>query len=334
MDAVKRSVFISFSSQDRKVTETIGAALESRGYPCWISSRDIGPGENYQIAIVHAINAAKVLLLIFSSNTNTSDEIKKELALASRRRLVVIPVRIEDVVPDEGFSYELATRQWIDLFGDWEKAMGQLADQIGTLVPAQPHLSAAAGDVASPFLPRTDTTAAKPFALPSPKILALAAAGLVLAAALFYFADQRLSRHDTDESAAVPVPAVPQPGAGVPVPAVPQPGAVDATMPASDLMKCFVADPRKAIEGCTEALSKPGLSATARANYLKFRGSAYGRSLDYDRALADYDSAIAIDPSDPVAFFLRAAVRRVKGDGAGADADLTHAKALGYTTPH
>src|SRR6185312_6942489 len=48
-------VFISHSSRDRKIAQTIAAALEHRGFRCWISSRDIGPGENFQEAIVRAI---------------------------------------------------------------------------------------------------------------------------------------------------------------------------------------------------------------------------------------------------------------------------------------
>ena len=38
-----------------------------------------------------------------------------------------MPVRIEDVAPKGAFAYELATRQWIDLFGDWDQAIQRLA---------------------------------------------------------------------------------------------------------------------------------------------------------------------------------------------------------------
>ena len=78
-------VFISYSSKDQNVAETIYQALEARrGQQCWIASRDVRPGENYQEAIVRALRSAKVMLLIFTSNANNSDEIKKELVLAGR----------------------------------------------------------------------------------------------------------------------------------------------------------------------------------------------------------------------------------------------------------
>src|SRR5262249_32126803 len=126
-------IFISHSTEDRKITETLREALEDRGFSCWISSRDIAPGENFQVAIVQAIRAAKVMILVFSGNSNNSDEIKKEVVLAGQSRLIVIPVRLEDVAPDEAFTYEMSTRQWIDLFDDWERAVHRLSLQLSSI---------------------------------------------------------------------------------------------------------------------------------------------------------------------------------------------------------
>ena len=124
------SIFISFASQDRKVANTLCKALEGRGFKCWIASRDIAPGENFQIAIVRAIRNAKMMLLVFTANSNASDEMSKELALASQQKLIVVPLRIDDVRPNDAFEYEFATRQWIDFFADWETAIEQLAQRI------------------------------------------------------------------------------------------------------------------------------------------------------------------------------------------------------------
>jgi hypothetical protein len=133
-----KHVFISFASKDRQIATTICDALEHRGIGCWISSRDIQPGANFQIEIVHAIRAAKVVILVFSGNANNSDEIKKEIVLAGQNHLVVIPVRVEDVTPDDAFAYEFATRQWVDLFDDWEHSMQRLVDQFATVAAVQP----------------------------------------------------------------------------------------------------------------------------------------------------------------------------------------------------
>ncbi|HLK23278.1 MAG TPA: TIR domain-containing protein [Caulobacteraceae bacterium] len=131
------AVFLSHASKDRKVAETICQAVESRGVQCWMSNRDVHPGENFQEAIVRAIRAAKVMLFVFSANSNNSDEVKKEIALAGANKLFVVPLRVEDVAPNEALLYELATRQWIDLFNDWESSLDQVMAQIKALTAMQ-----------------------------------------------------------------------------------------------------------------------------------------------------------------------------------------------------
>jgi formylglycine-generating enzyme required for sulfatase activity len=126
-------VFISHSSRDVKVARDICDAIERRGMPCWISGRDVGPGENFGDAIVDAIERAKVMVLVFSANANNSDEIKKEIALASQHRVAVIPVRVEDITPSNAFRYELATRQWIDMFLNWDESLKRLTDKIASI---------------------------------------------------------------------------------------------------------------------------------------------------------------------------------------------------------
>ena len=129
------TIFISHSSKDHAVAQTICAALESRGLTCWIASRDVGAGDNFQESIVTAIRSAKVMVLVFSENANNSTEIKKELALASQNKVAVIPARVEDVVPAAALAYELATRQWINLFNDWESEIETLCERIKQIVP-------------------------------------------------------------------------------------------------------------------------------------------------------------------------------------------------------
>lgn len=123
-------VFISFSSRDQAKAIDLCELLESDGLHCWISVRDVRPGQNYQAAIVQAITSAKVMVLVFSEAANRSEEISKELSLASASKIPVIPFRIEDVLPDGAFRYELATRQWIDAFRNWNAAVGALARAI------------------------------------------------------------------------------------------------------------------------------------------------------------------------------------------------------------
>ena len=151
-------IFVSYSSKDIKIALRICAALEAKGLVCWIAGRDINPGENFGDAIVSAIRAAKLMLLVFTENANNSDEIKKELVLAGHHRLTVIPVRVEDVVPGGAFAYELATRQWIDLFEDWDREIERLGEWIRrtlAVTPDTPPATAASGIAVDEQLART-----------------------------------------------------------------------------------------------------------------------------------------------------------------------------------
>jgi tetratricopeptide (TPR) repeat protein len=137
-------VFISFATANRKQALSVCEAIERRGLNCWLSSRDVEPGENYQEAIVHSIRNARSMVLVFSEAANKSDEIKKELSLASRYRVPVIALRIEDVEPTEAFAYELSTRQWIDAFEGWDRSIDSLVDRIAQTRGGEPAAITAA----------------------------------------------------------------------------------------------------------------------------------------------------------------------------------------------
>lgn len=166
-------IFVSHSSKDHKLAMAISTALERRGLRCWISSRDIGAGQNFQEAIVSAIREARAMVLVFSRNANDSDEIKKELALASEYGIIVIPVRAEDVVPTGAFKYELATRQWVDLFENWEQSIERLVEQVKRIN--------APGSPAVPSPPSAVTVAKRRPAIPMATLVAGAVVLVVVA---------------------------------------------------------------------------------------------------------------------------------------------------------
>jgi hypothetical protein len=168
-----RPVFISYATSDRKRALSVCKAIERRGTMCWISTRDVAPGENYQEAIVRSIRNGRAMVLVFSEAANNSDEIKKELSLASRYHVPVIALRIEDVEPSEAFAYELSTRQWIDAFEGWDKSIDSLVGRIGQLSGAEP-VTAPAGKSA----PRRATLSSR-----RPMAIAAAAGLLLLMAA-------------------------------------------------------------------------------------------------------------------------------------------------------
>lgn len=127
-------VFVSFKSEDKEIAEKICDDLGAKNVSCWISSRGIRGGQNYQEEIVKALLGSSVMVLVFSSAADKSDEIAKELSLASKYKKFVIPVRIEDFKPGIKYEYEMATRQYIDLFDNWEKKIDQLSTDIKSMM--------------------------------------------------------------------------------------------------------------------------------------------------------------------------------------------------------
>lgn len=122
----KHDVFICFSSKDESKAREVVSFLESHGVNCWISSRNVEPGHNYQDSIVRALESAKAIVFLFSENSAKSNEIKKELSLGASDNIPVIPLRLSAIAPSGALRYELATRQWIDAFGGSDDAFGRL----------------------------------------------------------------------------------------------------------------------------------------------------------------------------------------------------------------
>jgi hypothetical protein len=126
----EKHIFISFSSKDAKRAFSVCEDLENRDLKCWISSRDVRPGHNYQQEIIDALKSATHLLLIFSANANSSGEIARELSLASKEGIPIVPLRVEEILPSNAMEYTLATSQWVDAFEDWNRAMELVAAEL------------------------------------------------------------------------------------------------------------------------------------------------------------------------------------------------------------
>ncbi|MBN2878424.1 MAG: TIR domain-containing protein [Clostridia bacterium] len=110
-------VFISYSHKDKDLGDAICHYLESDSIKCWMAPRDIVPGEKWAKSIAGAIPKAKVLLLVFSSHSNVSDQVLREVELAISNGKIIVPVRVEDIKPTGEMEYYLSTVHWIEIIG-------------------------------------------------------------------------------------------------------------------------------------------------------------------------------------------------------------------------
>jgi len=107
-------VFLSHSAQNREVADAVCAALEKAAIRCWVAPRDVRPGRSFPGEITRAIQKSKVMLLIFSSHSNNSEQVLREVQLATDSRLPIIRFRIEDVALTDDLRYFLSTPHWLD----------------------------------------------------------------------------------------------------------------------------------------------------------------------------------------------------------------------------
>lgn len=105
-------VFISYSSKDKLFADAICSTLEQNNIRCWIAPRDILPGFDYGSSIVSGVKVSKYMLLIFSTHSNESAHVKREVELAVNYGVTVIPFRIEDVKPSSTMEYFLSGTHW------------------------------------------------------------------------------------------------------------------------------------------------------------------------------------------------------------------------------
>ena len=89
-------VFISYSSKNKNIADAVVSEFEQHGIRCWYAPRDIRPGEEWVTAITGALEKAKVLVLIFTDESNSSRQVMNEVAVAFNAGLTIVPFRLSD----------------------------------------------------------------------------------------------------------------------------------------------------------------------------------------------------------------------------------------------
>lgn len=134
-------VFISHSTQDANAASAIKHHLQSSGLRCWKAPDDIYPGESWPSAISRALATCRIMVLVWSRNSLASKEVAKELTIAMRNGLSVIPFRIEDVRATGEWDYHLANTHWMDAFpGKLDAFVAELATRIHGLLNSKSAL--------------------------------------------------------------------------------------------------------------------------------------------------------------------------------------------------
>ena len=124
-------VFLSYSSKDKPIADAVCGTLEGKKIRCWIAPRDVLPGVPYGEALVEAIEASRVMVLVFSSSANKSPQVMREVERAVSKGMPLIPLRIEQVPPSKSLEYFISAPHWLDaLTPPLEKHLQSLSETV------------------------------------------------------------------------------------------------------------------------------------------------------------------------------------------------------------
>lgn len=151
-------VFVSYSQPDHDCALALVARLEGSGISVWVAPRDIAPASDWAEEIIDAIGGARLMVLVFSSHTNASPQVRREIERAVHKNVPVLPFRIEDVLPSKSLEYFLSSQHWLDAFPP----------------PVEPHLlrltTTVAALLAAPATAGAAAAAARPVTQPLPPV--------------------------------------------------------------------------------------------------------------------------------------------------------------------
>jgi len=185
-------VFICYSSKDRMAADTICATLEANKIRCWMAPRDILPGMDYGDAILEAIKQCRLMVLVFSSGSNTSEHVKNEVETAVSNEKPIIPIRVENALPSGSLALHLSRRQWLDaITPPLKKHLKKLAENIKGLLSlpeeAWEKYAEAAEPPSKPALRFYPQEKAKRLVRPLFLVFLLLVAGALALAGYWYF---------------------------------------------------------------------------------------------------------------------------------------------------
>ena len=108
-------IFISYSRRDLEAVDSIVEKIEATGMGVWIDREDIKPGKTWRVQIVEAIATCDAFVLMLSSNSAASDNVRREIDLAQDAGRAVFIMKLDPVKLPAEMLYQLVGLQHIEL---------------------------------------------------------------------------------------------------------------------------------------------------------------------------------------------------------------------------
>ncbi len=106
-------VFISYSSKNEAFALSLYDECLNFSLDVWFAPKSIQIGESYASTIHKAIKNCNVFILILSTHSVKSEQVKREVGLAVKFEKKIFPIKIDDCEINEDFEYFLEGVQYI-----------------------------------------------------------------------------------------------------------------------------------------------------------------------------------------------------------------------------
>lgn len=123
-----REVFLSHSSNNSEIAESISETLIRHGVPVWYSPQNIVPAQQWHDEIGKALKRCDWFMILLSEDSIASQWVKRELTYALTHNQYydsIMPVIIENCDYEE-LSWTLCSFQMIDFTPDRQHAYRQI----------------------------------------------------------------------------------------------------------------------------------------------------------------------------------------------------------------
>ena len=183
-------VFVSYARVDRERVMKLVERMRSADVGVWIDEGGIHGASLWGQEIVDAIESSKVMVLMLSDASISSDNVVKELSIASEDKKPILPVYLHQAEIPKSMRYQLAGIQHIEYFkGNEDAAFRSMCAALSRLGVSNVREGDDSPEAAAPVTPHRPEPAAKPSAGAQngkwiTALLGLAVVGLLLALVL------------------------------------------------------------------------------------------------------------------------------------------------------
>lgn len=121
-------LFISYSSKDKELADSIQTKLTERGVPCWMAPASISPGSDYARDIPVALKNCSAFLLILTDKSQQSIWVPKELGMALDLKKMIFPLHTDDSQISLAFQFFFENVQLIEAQNHLDTVLDTISD--------------------------------------------------------------------------------------------------------------------------------------------------------------------------------------------------------------